>query len=113
MVDTGAVYSGITEKEATIMKIDCSSLPFHQREAIGIGGPFRNKMINREIVLTFRSGKDEYKTKCSSFIVICIPPSVPSEQREKMIRYTPNVLGMDILSKFKTYVDKNEVWLTV
>ncbi|TET18807.1 hypothetical protein E3J74_09400 [Candidatus Bathyarchaeota archaeon] len=113
LVDTGARYSAITEKEATIMGIDSSLLPYSKREAVGFGGLFRNKLINKRVTLTFKSNKDEYKIPCSSFTIVCIPPNTTSEDREKMLRYTPNVLGMDILSKFKTCVDKNQVELTL
>jgi hypothetical protein len=113
LVDTGTNYSAITEKEATIMKIDCSSLPFFQRETIGFGGLFRNRMINRSVILTFKSNEDEYKVKCGNFIVTCIPPDITGEVKEKMIRYTPNVLGMDILRNFRTCVDKNKVELAL
>jgi len=111
LVDTGTTYSAITEKEATIMKIDCSSLPYYKRRAIGFGGFFRNRMINRQVILTFKSNEDEYKIKCGSIIVICVPPTITGEERENMIRYTPNVLGMDILRRFRTCVDKNRVEL--
>jgi len=89
-----------------IMGIDCSSLPDHKREAIGFGGTFRNKMINRRVVLTFKSSQGEHTISCGSFIVVCIPPTATGEDREKMLRHTPNVLGMDILSKFKVYIEK-------
>jgi len=113
LVDTGTTYSAITEKEATIMNIDCSALPYFRREAIGFGGLFRNKMINRLVVLTFQSNEGEHKIKCGSFLVVCVPPNTTGEEREKMIRYTPNVLGMDILRRFRTCVDKNRVELTL
>ena len=112
LVDTGANYSGITEKEATIMGMDCSILPDHSKEGIRFGGTFKNKMINREVILTFQSKQDEHKIKCSKFIVIHIPPDITGETREKMLRYTPNILGMDILTKFKVCVDKNQVEIT-
>lgn len=111
LVDTGTTYSAITEKEATIMGINCLSLPYHRREAVGFGGMFRNRMINREVILTFKSNKDEHKIKRSSFLVACIPPNIMGETREKMIRYTPCVLGMDILREFRTCVTKNQVEL--
>jgi len=113
LVDTGTTYSAITEKEATIMNIDVSSLPYFKREAVGFGGLFRNKMINRLVVLTFKSNEDEHQIKCGSFIVTCIPPNISAEDREKTIRYTPNVLGMDILHIFRTCVEKNQVELTL
>lgn len=83
LVDTGTTYSAITEKEATIMNIDVSSLPYFKREPVGFGGLFRNKMINRLVVLTFKSNEDEHQIKCSSFIVTCIPPNISAEDREK------------------------------
>lgn len=111
VVDTGSIFSGITEKDAIMMGIDCTSLPDHNREAIGFGGTFRNKMINRRVVLTFQSNQGERIIPCGSFIVTCIPLEVTGQEREKMLRYTPNVLGMDILSKFKVHIEKTRVEL--
>jgi len=114
LVDTGSLFSGITEKEATLMGLDCSLLPEAKEEAIGFGGTFKTKMLNRLVNLTFKSGRDEHKIKYSSgFWVICAPPTMTREEREKLLRYTPNVLGMDILTKFKIYVDKYKVVLTL
>lgn len=114
LVDTGSLFSGITEKEATLMGLECSLLPESKREAVGFGGIFRTKMINRLVTLTFQSSEGEHKIKHSSgFRVICIPSNVTRETREKLIRYTPSVLGMDILSKFDVFVGKKKVELTV
>lgn len=113
LVDTGTTYSAITEKEATIMGIDSSALPYYKYKAIGFGGYFKIRMINRQVVLTFKSNTDEHKIKCSSFRVITIPPNVTGEAREKLIRHTPNVLGMDLLRRFTTCVDKNKVELVL
>lgn len=112
-MDTGAKFSAITEKEVTIMGLNCPSLPYAKGEAIGFGGLFKNRMINRRVVLTFKSGGAEYKIKCGSFLVVCVPPNAKGDVREKIIRYTPSVLGMDILSRFRTSVDKNHVELTL
>jgi hypothetical protein len=113
LIDTGTTYSAITEREATIMNIDVSSLPYFKRVAVGFGGLFRNKMINRLVILTFKSNKGEHQIRCGSFIVTCIPPNMTDEDREKMMRYTPNVLGMDILHNFRTCIDRNQVELTL
>jgi hypothetical protein len=113
VVDTGSKFSAITEKEATIMGIDCSSLPHAKGEAIGFGGLFKNRMVNRQVILTFKSNKEEYEIKCGSFLVVCVPPNAKGEEREKIIRFTPNVLGMDILRRFRTCVDKNQVELAL
>ena len=114
LVDTGAIFSAITEKEATLMGIDCSLLLESKGKAIGFGGLFKTKIINRLVTLTFKSNNKEHKIKYSSgFRVICVPPNVTSEEREKLLRYTPSVLGMDILTKFKIHINKNKVELTL
>lgn len=115
LVDTGAVFSALSEKDATIMGIDCSELPEAKGEAIGFGGFFKTKMINRLVTLTFSSGSQEHKINYSSgFKVICIPSGVSREERERMLRFTPSVLGMDVLlAKFKVYVDERKVELTL
>lgn len=82
--------------------MDLDLLPEAKKGAIGFGGTFKNKMINCPVILTFRYSTDEHKiTYGSGFQIICIPPDAQKEEREKMLRYTPSVLGMDILSKFK------------
>lgn len=112
LVDTGTSYSAITEKEATLMGIDISSLSYAKGKAIGFGGFFRNKIINREVDLTFNGDEGQHKIKCSGgFIVILIPPNLSNEEREDLIRLTPNVLGMDILRRFRTVVEENRVEL--
>lgn len=114
MIDSGSVFSALSEKEVTLMGIDCSLLPESKRKAVGFGGLFTPKIINRLVILTFKSNKEEHKIRYSSgFMVICIPPNVTSEEREKLLRYTPSVLGMDILGKFKMYMGKNKVELTL
>lgn len=114
VIDSGSLFSAITEKEATLMGLDCSLLPDSTIGAIGFGGTFTPKMLNKLVLLTFRSGKNEYKIRFSSgFMVICIPPNITGEDREAMLRFTPNVLGMDILTKFKTCMDKRKVELTL
>lgn len=112
-IDTGSDSSAITEKEANLLGLDCNVLPESKREAIGFGGTFKNKIINYPVFLTLKYLKDEYKiTYSSGFQIICIPPKVTSEEREKILRYTPSVLGMDILRAFQLYVDKKKVELT-
>jgi hypothetical protein len=113
LVDSGAKASAITEKEATIMGIDYSSLPYTKSDAIGFGGKFKNRTINREVILTFKSNQDEHKIKLGSFRINCLPPNLSREDREELIRLTPNVLGMDILRIFRIYIDANRVELTL
>lgn len=114
LIDSGSVFSALSEKEATLMGIDCFLLPDSKRKAVGFGGLFIPKIINRLVILTFKSNKEEHKIRYSSgFRVTCIPPNTTSEEREKLLRYTPSVLGMDILCKFKMYMSKNKVELTL
>ncbi len=89
-------------------------LPEYFKGSIGFGGTFKNKMINHPVQLTFGSNDTSHRiTYGSGFQVVCIPPDASPETREKMIKYTPCVLGMDILSKFKMYLDKKKVELTL
>jgi hypothetical protein len=114
LVDTGAIFSALSEKQATLMKIDCSLLPEAKGKAIGFGGIFKTKVINRPVDLVFGLGNDKFKIDYDSgFRVNCIPQSASGEDKELMLRHTPSVLGMDILGKFEVRVDKKRVELIV
>ena len=92
------------------MGLDCSLLPFSKQESIGFGGTFKTRVINKLVVLTFRSDKEEIKIPYSSgFRVVCPPPNITDEEKEKFYRYTPSILGMDILSKFRLCISKKEL----
>ena len=95
------------------MKLEVALLPFDEQDAIGFGGTFKNRLINRQVILTFKSNADMYKITCGSFKVTCIPPQITGSAREDMIRRTPNILGMDILSRFKMILDRNQVELII
>ena len=113
LVDSGSLFSALNEKEAVLMGLDCSSLPDSKGETVGFGGTFRTKVINRLVFLTFKYGNDKYKMRYSQgFRVVYIPPHVGRDEREKLMRYTPSVLGMDVLTKFKVYMDKHKIVLT-
>lgn len=45
LVDTGSIFSALSEKEATLMGIDCSELPEAKGEAIGFGGLFKTRVL--------------------------------------------------------------------
>lgn len=114
LIDTGSSYSAVTEKEATLAGISTFGLPDYFRGCIGFGGTFKNKIINRPVYLTFGYGTNLYKsTYGSGFQIVCIPENVTPEQREKLIRYTPSVIGMDILCQFKLYIDKKKIEITI
>ena len=73
---------------------------------------FKPKIINRPVTLTFGTDKDSLKINYNSgFKVTCIPPNTPLEEREKLLQYTPSVLGMDILYQFRTCIDRKSVEL--
>jgi hypothetical protein len=115
LIDTGATRSAITEKESALIGIDCNELPEAKIGAIGFGGTFKNKMINRPVSLTFSAINDQpYKIPyAQGFQIVCIPAQASEEEQEKLRRYTPSVLGMDILRKFKIYIDKKKVELSI
>jgi hypothetical protein len=112
LVDTGSKVSLITEMEATLAGIDCGTLPFAKDISIGFGGLFKHKTLNYLVTLTFSSNNDELKINHNSgFSVICPPENLEPKNREIMLRHTPCVLGMDILSKFEVYLSKRRVEL--
>jgi hypothetical protein len=115
LIDTGATNSAITEKESELVGLDCDVLPEAKTGAVGFGGTFKNKMINRPVSLTFSATNDQtYKVPyAQGFQIVCIPAYADKEEREKLRRYTPCVLGMDILCKFKIYIDKKKVELSL
>jgi hypothetical protein len=115
LIDTGATNSAITEKESELVGLDCTLLPEAKKGAVGFGGTFRNKIINRPVYLTFSSTDDQtYKISYGQgFQIVCIPAHANKEEQEKLRRYMPPVLGMDILCKFKIYVDKKKVELSL
>jgi len=113
LVDTGSSYSALSERQATLIGIDCATLPFAKIESIGFGGTFNTKIINCLVTLTFHSEEDKLKLNYGAgFRVVCVPPDLDPMQKEKLLRYTPSVLGMDILSRFETRVSKRKVELT-
>jgi len=94
------------------MGLESAVFPEDKREAIGFGGLFRNRIINCLVHFTFKSNADEHKINYSSGLrIVCIPKNVSPEDREKLIQYTPCVLGMDILRNFHTHVSKDKVVL--
>ncbi len=116
-MDTGSTYSAITEREAELMGIDCSILPYYKGDCFGFGGKFKNRIINHPVLLTFGSNNpqpSQHKiTFASGFQIVCIPNYLSPDEREKMVRHTPCVIGTDILKQFKFFIDysKNKVEL--
>ena len=114
LIDTGSTFSAITEKEATLMGLDCSQFPDTRGPAIGFGGWFKTKMINRLVILTFKAERGEWKYNYSNgFRIVCCPENLKGEEREKFLRYVPCVLGMEILTKFDIFINKDKVEFTL
>jgi hypothetical protein len=94
------------------MKIDCSLLQESKSKAVGFGGTFKTRLINHPVNLTFESGNDRLRINYGNgFRVNCLPADAKVEDRELMLRHTPSVLGMDVLSKFEVRIDKKKVEL--
>lgn len=87
--DSGATKSLLTEKDALLIGLDCFMLPDCAEESIGFGGTFRNKMINCPVKLTFGNEQKYTVRYDSGFRVVVFPNEIDSQQREKLIRYTP------------------------
>jgi len=114
LVDSDAVFSAVYEKEATLMGLDCSLFPEAKREAVGFGGTFRTRVINSVVYLTFGSGDQKHRIAYSSgFKIVCVPPDKTPAEREKLLRFTPCVLGMDVLGNFEVHIYKNRVELVL
>jgi hypothetical protein len=114
LIDTGSSYSAITEKEAMLAGINYFLLPDYRKDCIGFGGTFKNKIINSPVHLTFGSDDNLHKiTFGGGFQIVCIPENVGAEERETLLRYTPSVIGMDILCQFRLYLDKKKVELSL
>ena len=111
VVDTGSSFSAISEADAVLIGIDCSLLPRKKDDAIGFGGFFKPRMIDKEVELAFFGDDGEYKVTRSGFVVICPPENIDAKTRQKMLELTPSVLGMDVLSKFDIHVYKKRVEL--
>lgn len=94
------------------MGIESAILPEAKGDAIGFGGFFKNRMINKPVSLIFDSGKEKHKINYSSGLkIICVPSNLKQEDRERYFRLTPCVLGMDVLRHFETCVSKDKVEL--
>jgi len=99
------------EKDAKLINLDCSFLPYEKKDSFGFGGKFKNKIIDRLVTLVFSSNNEEHRINCTNFKVFCIPPNIPDKEREELIRVTPSVLGMNVISEFKLYMEKNRFFL--
>lgn len=58
-VDTGSSFSALSEADATLIGIDCSSLALAKGQAIGFGGFFKPRMIDEQIELIFITDSGE------------------------------------------------------
>jgi len=108
-MDTGSTHSAISESAATILGLDIVTLPYDKSGAVGFGGKFRYKIVNRPVEIVFNtSDKESYRVSQSGFKV------VPAEHEDEAIRKellarTPSVLGMDILNKFQIHITRKKV----
>ena len=114
VVDTGATYSALSERDAVLLSIDISSLPKARREGIGFGGRFTPRVRNKEANLIFYSTDgDQYRLKKSGLRVITAPENIDENTRKQLVARTPSILGYDILSRFELYMNKRIVELRI
>lgn len=111
VVDTGSSFSAVSEADATLIGIDCSSLPLAKKRAIGFGGFFKPRMVDKQVELIFIADGKEYRVPRSGFVVICPPDNIDAKTKQEITELTPSVLGMDVLSKFDIHVYKKRVEL--
>lgn len=112
LVDSGATYSAISEKELELMGLGSSIFPEEKKTSIGFGGTFRNRVVNCPVHLTFGSDKQRHRIVVDGGLkIICIPPDKKPEERERMLQLTPSILGMDVLCKFNVHIYKRTIEL--
>jgi hypothetical protein len=88
--------------------------PDCDKKSIGFGGTFTSKIINCPVRLIFGTDNQKHSVPYDNgFRIVVIPNNIKPEERKKLIRCTPSVLGMDVLEKFKLYIDKKRVELTI
>ena len=105
----------MTEKDALLVGLECALFAEDTILSIGFGGTFKNRRINCPVKLTFGANTQQPYTLHydSGFRLMITPPTLSPTEREKILRSTSSVLGMDILRHFKTYLDKDKVELTI
>jgi len=112
VVDSGATYSAISEKELELMGLDSSIFPEEKKISIGFGGTFRNRIVNCPVHMTFGSDEQKHKIVVDGGLkIICISPDRKPEEREKMLQLTPSILGMDVLCNFNVHIYRRRIEL--
>jgi len=107
-IDTGSVFSALSETEAILTGIDLSMLPFEKSDSVGFGGFFRSRILNKQIELFFHGDEGEHKIAQSAMKVIGPPEDMEEKRRKELLTLFPCVLGMDILSKFDVHLYKKK-----
>jgi len=114
LVDTGATFSALSEREAVIIGIDLPTLPREYRGEIGFGGEFTPRVLNKETRLTFYGTRGTtYTHRIRDLRVISPPENLDREKREELLARTPSILGYDVLSDFELHMNKRKVELKI
>lgn len=99
IVDTGAVTTSISSKDARTIGIDFSTLE-RDNDAFGIGGNLESYFL-KGISFVFRDTKSSFHVE--SLHTINALKGAPD--------YVPSLLGADVLKKYKVYFDGRGVIL--
>ena len=108
LVDTGAYRTTILNIDAERLGIDYSRLYKKEEGAIGIGGT-ADTYILEDVKLLFATETGIHLEDLKTINVIMI-----ETDDEYKIKKLPSLLGIDVLNKYKLFVDKtnNQVLLT-
>lgn len=86
--------------------------PEEKKMAIGFGGTLKNRIVNCPVNLIFGSDEQKHKIVMDGGLkIICVPPDKEPQEREKLLQFTPSVLGMDVLGNFDVHIYKKRVEL--
>lgn len=107
VVDTGASYTSIADKDALRLGLDYSKLEKSQK-VIGVGGTAVEAFLLKGINIIFRDSKSSYYVEKLSEIRV-LKHTTKNEQQNMIVNLIPSLLGIDILKNYEIKFNKNGV----
>lgn len=112
LVDTGAVRSLISERDAKILEIDYSKLELRKDQPnIGVGGTSPLYKIKAECKLTFRTSDGQLHAESFPDFNVTKVEIADENIRKSVFNMIPSLLGMEVLERFKLYFNKDVAYL--
>jgi hypothetical protein len=110
ILDTGSVHTTLPESTANNLGIDLSKLESQKVSITGIGGsPQGYRLAGVRLIFNATDGKPiEEKLP---FIIIMKTPPPRNEQERKAMETVPNLLGLDVIRRFKIRFERHMAYL--